>query len=144
MISEELRIEVEEWLTSIIRPLVNHPEEVAVEIEDSSSYGAKIYLDTNPDDVRFVVGKNGHVISSLRSFVSAKGGKHKIRFELEYTTDLDQRDRRYNSDSNYHGNGYRDRGYRDSRDSHDNRGRHWDREPRELRPARVRGEFGKI
>ena len=37
-----------------------------------------------------VVGKNGHVITSIRSLVTALGGKHKCRVELDFVTEQDK------------------------------------------------------
>jgi predicted RNA-binding protein YlqC (UPF0109 family) len=72
-----------------VREIVDHPDEVVVRVIPAG-YDAIIQLETHTDDIGVVVGRAGHVISSLRSLVSAFAGKHRIHLNLEYKTELDR------------------------------------------------------
>ena len=72
-----------------VREIVDHPDEMIVRVLPAG-YNAIVQLETHPDDVGVIVGKAGHVISSLRSLLSALAGKNRIHLELEFKTELDR------------------------------------------------------
>lgn len=70
----------------ILTKVVDHPDGVHVNVIPGS-YRMLIELHTDPADVGQVIGRQGTVISSIRTLLAALGGKHKIRCELEYVTE---------------------------------------------------------
>jgi predicted RNA-binding protein YlqC (UPF0109 family) len=74
----------------LVRHFVNHPEDVQVDIE-SNGYSALVALRTHPKDVGQVIGRNAHLVNSIRSFLSAIQGKNKIQIIMDYVTDEDKR-----------------------------------------------------
>jgi predicted RNA-binding protein YlqC (UPF0109 family) len=48
-------------------------------------------LHTHPSDVGQVVGRNAHLISSIRAFLSAVAGKNKIKIDLDFVTEEDNK-----------------------------------------------------
>jgi predicted RNA-binding protein YlqC (UPF0109 family) len=46
-----------------------------------------VELHTDASDVGQVIGRQGSVISSIRGLLSAYGGKHRIRVDLDYITE---------------------------------------------------------
>lgn len=74
----------------IVRHLVNNPDQVKVDIE-CQGYSILAVLKTNPRDVGQVIGRNAHLINSVRSFLSAIAGKNNVRAVLDYVTDEDNR-----------------------------------------------------
>lgn len=74
----------------ITKHLVNNPEEVVVEIEQKG-YTVLVALRTNPGDVGQVVGRNAHLITSIRSFLAAIGGKNGVKVHLDYVTEEDNK-----------------------------------------------------
>lgn len=78
-----------ERLLACIREIVDHPEEVVIRVIPAA-YNAVVQLETHPADVGVVVGREGHVISSVRSLLSAYAGKNRIKLTLEYRTEQDR------------------------------------------------------
>jgi uncharacterized protein len=64
-------------IETIVKPLVDYPEEVRVETDENSS--RIVYkLFVNPQDRGKVIGKQGRVAKAIRTIVySAAGGHHK-------------------------------------------------------------------
>ncbi len=75
-------------IVGIVRHLVDHPEDVEINIRPGA-YRLGVELYTNPKDVGQVVGRNGYLGSSLRAFLAAVAGKHKIKIDLDYVTEED-------------------------------------------------------
>ena len=69
-------------IQTIVEPLVDHPEEVQVNVKEESS--KMIYhLTVHPDDVGKVIGKNGRIAKVIRTVVYAAGSDAKKRIYLD-------------------------------------------------------------
>jgi predicted RNA-binding protein YlqC (UPF0109 family) len=77
-------------VASFARHIVNNPGEVLVDIEQSG-YTVLVALRTNAEDVGQVIGKNGYLITSIRSLLSAIGSKNHISIILDYVTEQDNK-----------------------------------------------------
>jgi len=75
-------------IVSIVRHIVDHPADVEVRVR-GGEYRMGLELFTNPLDVGQVVGRSGHITTSMRSFLSALAGKHKIKIDFDYVTEED-------------------------------------------------------
>jgi len=75
-------------IVGIVRHFVDHPDEVEVNVRPGA-YRLAVELHTNPGDVGQVVGRNGYLSTSLRSFIAAFAGKHRIKIDLDYVTEED-------------------------------------------------------
>jgi predicted RNA-binding protein YlqC (UPF0109 family) len=67
---------VKEFLLSYAKLLVNHPEDISVEISSSDEL-EDIIIYANPDDIGKLIGKEGRMINSIKTVISgckAKGG----------------------------------------------------------------------
>jgi hypothetical protein len=73
-------------IVNIVRHIVDHPDKVEVRVRPGT-YRIAVELFTAPTDVGQVVGRSGHLTSSLRSFLSALAGKHKIKIDFDYVTE---------------------------------------------------------
>lgn len=73
-------------IVGIVRHIVDHPDRVEVRARPGT-YRIAVELFTDPGDVGQVVGRSGHLTSSLRSFLSALAGKHKIKIDFDYVTE---------------------------------------------------------
>lgn len=80
-------------LIGVVKLFVDHPDDVQVNVIPAA-YRLVAELHTNPEDVGQIVGKEGHLISSLRSMVVALAGKHRIQMNLDFITDKDVRAQR--------------------------------------------------
>lgn len=80
-------------ITGMVRYFVDHPDLVEVNvIPHSRRITAELH--THPDDVGQVVGRQGHISSSLRSFLSAVAGKYRVNITLDYVTEMDNAEKR--------------------------------------------------
>lgn len=76
------------FLELVIKPLVNFPEEVEIElIEDDESMIYQLYL--NPEDIGRVVGKNGSTINAIRTLMQARPSDDGRRIGLELVEEDD-------------------------------------------------------
>ena len=68
---------MKQLIETIVKPLVDHPEEVCIEIDENNS--RIVYkLSVNQEDTGKVIGKQGRVAKAIRSIVySAAGNNHK-------------------------------------------------------------------
>lgn len=62
--------------------LVDHPDEVSVEINEPGD-GGELELRTHPDDMGHVIGKQGRTARSLRLALGAAAGRIDRRMGLE-------------------------------------------------------------
>lgn len=70
---------MEQLIETIVKPIVDHPEEVRVVKEENA--GRIVYkLSVHREDTGKVIGKQGRVAKAIRSIVySAAGSHHKKR-----------------------------------------------------------------
>jgi len=66
--------ESQEFLTYIIKNIVNHPDDVRVD-HSIDDIGTLLTLTVHPDDMGQVIGRQGNTASSIRSLVRVVGMK---------------------------------------------------------------------
>ncbi|MFT5680665.1 MAG: putative RNA-binding protein YlqC (UPF0109 family) [Myxococcota bacterium] len=82
-------MEVRELVETIVKALVDRPDEVVV-TEVEGTYSSVIELKVAPSDVGKVIGKKGVHADAIRRIVHAIGGKKKKRYVLEIIEDRHQ------------------------------------------------------
>jgi predicted RNA-binding protein YlqC (UPF0109 family) len=90
-ISQDTLDGIRALLAPAVQSIVDHPEAVEVVVVPAS-YRVLVELHTSPDDIGQVIGRQGSVVDSIRCLLSAYGGKHRIRIDLDYVTEQ-RRDR---------------------------------------------------
>lgn len=73
---------MKEFLELIVKPLVNNPDEVEIEM-DEDDRAITYQLKLNPEDIGRVVGKNGSTINAIRILMQAKPQEDGRRVGLE-------------------------------------------------------------
>jgi len=73
---------MEALITTIVKPLVDHPEDVVV-TEQEESNKVIYHLTVHGDDVGKVIGKNGRIAKSIRTVIYAIGSDTKKRVYLD-------------------------------------------------------------
>lgn len=71
----------QEFLEYVVRSLVNHPEDVKTdrEIDDR---GVKITLHVNPEDMGYIIGRQGQTARALRILLKIVGAKDNARVSM--------------------------------------------------------------
>ena len=92
-IAQETLDRLRDLLTHIVSEIVDSPEEVSVSVVPAS-YTVLVELHTSSRDVGQVIGRQGSVVSGLRSILASFGGKHRIRVDLDYVTEQRNREER--------------------------------------------------
>jgi uncharacterized protein len=65
---------LEEALEHLVRGIVDHPDDVSVDLIDSR-HGRRLEVRVHPEDLGRVIGRNGRTAKALRQVVSGVGGK---------------------------------------------------------------------
>jgi predicted RNA-binding protein YlqC (UPF0109 family) len=103
--AENVSGEFVEAITNVltnVKFIVDKPEKVRVEMSgDGCTYLISLY--TDPEDVGQVIGTSGYIINSIRSLISAIGGKHGVQITFSYPTDVNNRKIMTESPGNFRG-----------------------------------------
>ena len=76
---------LEEALEHLVRGIVDHPDDVRVDMVNNRR-GARLEIRVHPDDLGRVIGRGGRTARALRQVITAVGGKG-IRVDV---IDVDQ------------------------------------------------------
>ncbi|MEY8445184.1 KH domain-containing protein [Enterococcus ratti] len=60
--------DLSELILTIVRPLVTHPEQVQLELVESSDF-YEYHLTVSPEDIGRIIGKQGRVAKAIRTIV---------------------------------------------------------------------------
>ena len=81
---------VEAFLKDVLTPLLDHPEDLRIEVQgEGRKRDALIHADAR--DRGRIIGKSGRMISSLRTLVKAAAEKSGLIVNLELHEDDDER-----------------------------------------------------
>jgi len=70
---------VDAFLSSYTKLLVEHPEDISIEITEMDENFDEITIFANSEDIGKLIGKQGRMINSIKTVISgckAKGGKN--------------------------------------------------------------------
>jgi predicted RNA-binding protein YlqC (UPF0109 family) len=77
---------LEEALEHLVRGIVDHPDDVRVDMVNNRR-GSRLEIRVHPDDLGRVIGRGGRTARALRQVITSVGGKG-IRVDV---IDVDQR-----------------------------------------------------
>jgi uncharacterized protein len=77
---------LEEALEHLVRGIVDHPDDVRVNMIDNRR-GQRLEIRVHPDDLGRVIGRNGRTAKALRQVINSVGGRS-IRVDV---VDVDRR-----------------------------------------------------
>ncbi|AMB98951.1 RNA-binding protein [Aerococcus urinaehominis] len=72
---------IDELLLTIVQPLVDHPEDLTLNIQDSDDF-LEYHLLVHPDDMGRVIGRNGRVINAIRTIIYSIRAENGRRIRL--------------------------------------------------------------
>ncbi|EKZ4846744.1 TPA_asm: KH domain-containing protein [Listeria monocytogenes] len=73
---------MEELILSIVKPLVDHPEDVVITPEETDT-SLTYKLSVSKEDMGRVIGKQGRIAKAIRTLVYAVGSKNDKKIHLE-------------------------------------------------------------
>ncbi|MBP1040729.1 KH domain-containing protein [Vagococcus sp. BWB3-3] len=75
--------DVKELVLTIVRPLVSHPEQIKLEVEESEDF-FEYNLSVDPEDIGRIIGKQGRVAKAIRTIVYSVrlDGPKKVRLNI--------------------------------------------------------------
>ncbi len=72
----------QEFVEYLVKQIVNHPEDVKTE-RTVDEMGVLITLKIHPEDMGYVIGKQGQTARSIRTLLKIVGAKEKARVNLK-------------------------------------------------------------
>jgi predicted RNA-binding protein YlqC (UPF0109 family) len=79
-------VDLEAFLRSVLTPALEHPDELSIEINKDGNK-LDVSLRAKQEDRGRVIGRNGRMISSLRTLCRAAGEKQGLDVNLELVED---------------------------------------------------------
>ncbi|PAF41173.1 KH domain-containing protein [Helicobacter sp. 11S03491-1] len=74
---------IEQFLQDYVKKIVQQPEKVSVSMETSQEDGYRnIIIYTSPIDIGRIIGKDGKMISALKTFVSGAKAKDGFTYKI--------------------------------------------------------------
>jgi predicted RNA-binding protein YlqC (UPF0109 family) len=83
---------MEDLLITILKEIVNNPEEVSVQkhVDPEDPSFVKFYIRAHDDDKGIIIGKGGHTISAIRDILSIKAVRQSKKVRLEIVDEEDE------------------------------------------------------
>ena len=81
---------LEEALEHLVRGIVDHPDDVRVDLIDNRR-GQRLEVRVHPDDLGRVIGRNGRTAKALRQVISGVGSRAGFRGIRVDVVDVDRR-----------------------------------------------------
>ena len=72
---------LEEALEHLIRGIVDHPDDVRVDLVDNRR-GQRLEVRVHPEDLGRVIGRSGRTASALRTVIGALAGGSNVRVDI--------------------------------------------------------------
>lgn len=75
---------MKDLLTAIAKGLVEEPEKVTVEVDETNEEGVTVYhLHVAPDDMGRVIGKSGRIAKAIRTVMRATANRNDAKISVE-------------------------------------------------------------
>lgn len=84
------KINYEQLVSELIKPLVTHPEDVVVKGQLLSADQVHVEVTVHPDDVGRIIGKKGRVINAVRTIAHAAATRDKTQLEISLTSENEE------------------------------------------------------
>jgi predicted RNA-binding protein YlqC (UPF0109 family) len=81
---------LEEALEHLVRGIVDHPDDVRVDMIDNRR-GQRLEIRVHPDDLGRVIGRNGRTAKALRQVITGVGASAGLRGIRVDVVDVDRR-----------------------------------------------------
>lgn len=75
-------MELREYVTTLVRGIVSHPDEVTVE-ETHDDLGVLMTVNVAPEDMGTVIGKKGNTAGAIRDLARVAGSRQKAKVSIK-------------------------------------------------------------
>ncbi len=72
-----------EFVSTYAKMIVNHPEDINVEIEEINESFYEITIIANTSDVGKLIGKNGNMINAIKTILNGCKAKDGISYKIQ-------------------------------------------------------------
>ncbi|MDO7253255.1 KH domain-containing protein [Helicobacter cappadocius] len=73
---------VEQFLENYVKKIVQHPDKVSISVAPTMDGCRSIVIYTSPLDIGRVIGKDGKMISALKTFISGAKAKDGLTYKI--------------------------------------------------------------
>lgn len=77
---------VQTFIDRYVKMIVQHPEQVSVDLQSVSEGFSEITIFAAQDDVGKIIGKDGHMISAIKTVVSGCKAKDGVSYKIMVKT----------------------------------------------------------
>lgn len=77
-----MNIDFEKYIGELVKPLVLFPEEIVVKIFSEEDDSIIVQLMVNEEDKGRVIGKNGRIITAIKTLAYASASKYGKKIEI--------------------------------------------------------------
>ena len=71
-------------IENLIRPLINHPDDLRVKEFPSEAEYILFQVMVNEEDLGRVIGKQGNIANAIRTIAFAAGSQHKKKIKIDF------------------------------------------------------------
>lgn len=75
-------VDFEKYIGELVKPLVLYPEEIVVKIFSEEDDSIIVQLMVNEEDKGRVIGKNGRIITAIKTLAYASASKYGKKIEI--------------------------------------------------------------
>jgi predicted RNA-binding protein YlqC (UPF0109 family) len=72
-----------EFVSTYAKMIVNHPEEVSVELKEIDSTFYEVVIHANNEDIGKLIGKNGNMINAIKTVLNGCKAKDGISYKIQ-------------------------------------------------------------
>lgn len=79
-----------EYLMYVVANLIDHPQQASIAVGHNATGATTFRVQLAQEDVKRVIGKNGHTLSAIRSLLNVAAAKHGIKVSLKVGSPKDE------------------------------------------------------
>lgn len=74
---------MKEFVTTYSKMIVNHPEDISVEIKEIDKTFCEVIITANNQDIGKLIGKNGNMINAIKTILNGCKAKDGISYKIQ-------------------------------------------------------------
>jgi len=74
---------MKEFVTTYSKMIVNHPDDINVEIKEVDETFSEVIITANNEDIGKLIGKNGNMINAIKTILNGCKAKDGISYKIQ-------------------------------------------------------------